>query len=137
MSYALKPSARVANFEQQIEVVFDASHAPEVPTPKSLTERIAAGSKAQAKAKPKPATAKKAAANDSNNKRAAAGRPARGRKGQGRNPGRGKPKTVEELDAEMIDYFADTNAPADANAATNGAAPQANGGEDLGMAEIS
>lgn len=37
----------------------------------------------------------------------------------------------------MVDYFADGSAPADGNAAANGAAPQANGGEDLGMAEIS
>ena len=40
----------------------------------------------------------------------------------------------------MVDYFAggNENAPAQAPApAANGAAPQANGGEDLGMAEIS
>jgi len=39
----------------------------------------------------------------------------------------------------MVDYFAggNENAPAQAPAPANGAAPQANGGEDLGMAEIS
>lgn len=50
---------------------------------------------------------------------------------------------MEELDAEMVDYFSTTNenaGPAEGNAQANGAAPQqpaANGGEDLGMAEIS
>ncbi|KAJ5246445.1 RNA annealing protein Yra1 [Penicillium chermesinum] len=118
----------------KIEVVYDASHAPAVAAPKPLTERIAP-SKAQAKDKPKPATAKKAATNDGGNKRNAAGRPARGRKGQGRNAGRSH-KTVEELDAEMADYF-ETNASTEANAAPAGAVQQANGNEDLGMAEIS
>jgi THO complex subunit 4 len=38
----------------------------------------------------------------------------------------------------MVDYFSNENAPAEGNAPVNGAAPQAtNGGEDLGMAEIS
>jgi len=38
----------------------------------------------------------------------------------------------------MVDYFSNENAPAEGNAPTNGTAPQAtNGGEDLGMAEIS
>ncbi|KAJ5101966.1 mRNA export protein mlo3 [Penicillium alfredii] len=82
------------------------------------------------KSQPKPATAAKPA-----NANRGRGRPAaRGRRG--RNPGRGKPKTVEELDAEMVDYFSNENAPADGNA-PNGTAQQANGGEDLGMAEIS
>ena len=59
---------------------------------------------------------------------------------RGRNAGRPKPKTAAELDAEMTDYF-DGNAPANNGAgeaaATNGAAPTTNGGEDLGMDEIS
>ncbi|KAI2973520.1 hypothetical protein CBS147323_2041 [Aspergillus niger] len=114
----------------KIEVVVDASHAPEVSAPKPLGERVA-----QTKPQPKPATATKAAAG------------AKGRKGRARRPnGRGnrpKPKTVEELDAEMVDYFSTTNenaGPAEGNAQANGAAPQqpaATGGEDLGMAEIS
>ncbi|OQE31598.1 hypothetical protein PENSTE_c001G06114 [Penicillium steckii] len=119
----------------KIEVVYDASHAPAAPTPKPLTERVAQ------KSQPKPATAAKAAKGNkanANEKSKGQGRTGKGRKG--RNPGRGKPKTVEELDAEMVDYFAggNENAPAQAPApAANGAAPQANGGEDLGMAEIS
>lgn len=111
----------------QIEVVYDASHAPAVPAPKPLTERVAQ------KAQPKPATAPKAADN------AAAKKSTRGRRPRkGRNPGRGKPKTVEELDAEMVDYFANENAPAEGSVPVSGTAQQAtNGGEDLGMAEIS
>lgn len=112
----------------KIEVVFDASHAPAVPASKSLADRITPTHKA----KPKPATVNKAA-------NAATGRRSRGgaTRGKGRNPGRGKPKSMEELDAEMVDYFAGGEAPADNSAPVNGAAPQANGGEDLGMAEIS
>lgn len=38
----------------------------------------------------------------------------------------------------MVDYFASENAPAEGSAPVNGTAQQAtNGGEDLGMAEIS
>lgn len=110
-------------------MVFDASHAPAVPAPKPLTERVAQ------KSQPKPATAAKSA-----NKNAAAGKAARGkgpRGRKGRNPGRGKPKTVEELDAEMVDYFANENAPAEGTAPNGTAQQAANGGEDLGMAEIS
>ncbi|PWY65592.1 hypothetical protein BO70DRAFT_324696 [Aspergillus heteromorphus CBS 117.55] len=107
----------------KIEVVVDASHAPAVPAAKPLGDRVA-----QTKPQPKPATATKA--NDNT----------RGRKSRPRRPARAnrpKPKTVEELDAEMMDYFAtNENGPAE------GAAPAvqqqpATGGEDLGMAEIS
>jgi hypothetical protein len=60
---------------------------------------------------------------------------ARGR-GRGRN-GRGKPKTAEELDAEMVDYFdavaTNGNATGDAGA-TGGAQPAAANG-DTGMDE--
>ncbi|KAL5360525.1 hypothetical protein BJX96DRAFT_175382 [Aspergillus floccosus] len=111
----------------KIEVVVDASHAPEVPAPKPLGERVA-----QTKPQPKPATATKTA-----NARRGRRTP---RRGGGRNSNRPKPKSVEELDAEMVDYFAgNENAPAEGNAPANGAAPQpaTNGGEDTGMAEIS
>ncbi|KAJ5980669.1 mRNA export protein mlo3 [Penicillium waksmanii] len=128
----------------KIEVVYDASHAPTVPAPKPLNERIA-----HQKSQPKPATAAKAGrgankknnanTNTNTNTNEGAKGQARGAKGRkGRNPGRGKPKSVEELDAEMVDYFAggNENVPAQGAAPVN-AAPQANGGEDLGMAEIS
>ncbi|KAJ5900917.1 mRNA export protein mlo3 [Penicillium subrubescens] len=111
----------------KIEVVFDASHAPTVPAPKPLAERVVQ------KSQPKPATAAKPAANKAKARSGRGG--ARG--GRGRNPGRGKPKTVEELDAEMVDYFSNENAPAAGNAPIAGAAPQAANGEDTGMAEIS
>ncbi|KAJ5098264.1 mRNA export protein mlo3 [Penicillium argentinense] len=117
----------------KIEMVYDAAHAPVAPTPASLAERVTHVHKPQ----PKPATATKAAkgATNDNNKNNTKGRPAKGRKG--RNPGRGKPKTVEELDAEMVDYFAaDGNNATNGNAAANNVA-QANAGEDVGMAEIS
>ncbi|PYH97974.1 hypothetical protein BO71DRAFT_438397 [Aspergillus ellipticus CBS 707.79] len=111
----------------KIEVVVDASHAPNVPAPKPLGDRVA-----QTKPQPKPATATKANANTKGRKGRKTTRPA--------HPNRPKPKTVEELDAEMMDYFATTeNGPAEGAAPVNGTAqPQAaNGGEDLGMAEIS
>lgn len=91
-------------------------------------------------AKPKPAT-EKPATNATTATRGA--RTARGGRGgrRGRNAGRPKPKTMDELDAEMVDYF-------DGNAVPNGAAapaegvPAANGtaaagGDELGMEEIS
>ena len=62
-----------------------------------------------------------------------------GRVHRGRNAGRPKPKTADELDAEMTDYFVGGTAAngTDAGAAaTNGAASTA-GGDDLGMDEIS
>ena len=65
------------------------------------------------------------------------GRPVRGARGRvrrGRNAGRPKPKTADELDAEMTDYF--TTTPAGNNEAaptTNGAAPAAATSDDTGM----
>ncbi|RAL14535.1 putative RNA annealing protein Yra1 [Aspergillus homomorphus CBS 101889] len=113
----------------KIEVVVDASHAPNVPAPKPLGDRVVS-----TKPKPKPATANKAATNGQ-------GRGRRGARKTGRTLNRPKPKTVEELDAEMVDYFAtnENSGPADGNAQANGAPQQqqAAAGEDLGMAEIS
>ncbi|KAL4920586.1 hypothetical protein BDW62DRAFT_176813 [Aspergillus aurantiobrunneus] len=109
----------------KIEVVVDASHAPAVPAPKPLGDRVA-----QSKSQPKPATNAKT----TNATRGRGRRPRRGARA-----GRPKTKTAEELDAEMVDYFNTPNengAPTDANAA--GAVPQQPAsGEDLGMAEIS
>ncbi|MCJ1366253.1 hypothetical protein MMC16_005380, partial [Acarospora aff. strigata] len=120
----------------RIEVVIDASRAPPPVPVKALSERIA-----QPKAQPKPATATKATAHSTSTR----GGRGRGRAGRrGRNPGRPKAKTAEELDAEMVDYW-DGNAAngaasgAEAGAVTNGAdqPAAANAGEDLGMDEIS
>ncbi|KAJ0413175.1 hypothetical protein BJY00DRAFT_68296 [Aspergillus carlsbadensis] len=110
----------------KIEVVVDASHAPEVPAAKPLGDRVAQG-----KSKPKPATNAKAA-------NTAAGKKGRGARRPGPRTNRPKPKTAEELDAEMDDYFITSGdaAPANAPAAANGA-PQQAAGDDVGMAEIS
>lgn len=89
---------------------------------------------------PKPATAAKPATNGAATR--GAGR-TRGRgRARGRNAGRGKPKTADELDAEMVDYFdaSATNGTVqgtDAAAANGATQPVANGADDLGMDEIS
>ncbi|KAL9606167.1 MAG: hypothetical protein Q9179_000681 [Wetmoreana sp. 5 TL-2023] len=117
----------------KIEVVLDASKAVAAAPAKGLSDRITQGKG------PKPATAAKPVTNGT----ATRGRPARGRgRGRGRNAGRGKPKTADELDAEMVDYF-DANAAngtgqgTDTATANGAAQPVANGGDDLGMDEIS
>ncbi|PLB35908.1 uncharacterized protein BDW47DRAFT_109449 [Aspergillus candidus] len=114
----------------KIEVVVDASSAPNVPAPKPLGERVI-----QNKPQPKPATATKTAG-------ATRGRGGRGRRrgaAAGGRANRPKPKTAEELDAEMVDYFQSTenSNPAEGAAPNGNAQPAANGGEDMGMAEIS
>lgn len=61
-------------------------------------------------------------------------RGARGRVRRGRNAGRPKPKTADQLDAEMTDYFTGGPAPnGEAAPATNGTAPAAAANEDIGM----
>lgn len=87
----------------------------------------------------KAATAAKPVTNGAASRDGTRGRGRGGRRG--RNAGRAKPKTADELDAEMIDYF-DTNAAngtvQGTDGATNGAVqPITNGGDDLGMDEIS
>ena len=88
-----------------------------------MNERISQPRPA-AKAQPKPATASKAAAGKT---------ATRGMARRGRNAGRAKPKTAEELDAEMQDYFdgGATGQTGDAPMETNGGAvqPVANGGD--------
>ncbi|KAI9703792.1 MAG: hypothetical protein M1836_007562 [Candelina mexicana] len=117
----------------KIEVVLDATRAPPPAPVKTLSDRIAQPKKAQ----PKPATATKATTDGSVTR----GGRVRGRGGRRGRVGRGKPKTAEELDAEMVDYF-DANAAngtaaagGDAAATTNGATQPAttNGGGDTGM----
>ncbi|KAL9002508.1 MAG: hypothetical protein Q9188_004564 [Gyalolechia gomerana] len=116
----------------KIEVVLDASKAAATAPTKGLGDRITPGKG------PKPVTAAKPATNGA----ATRGVRARGRGGRrGRNAGRAKPKTADELDAEMVDYFDPTNT----NSATQGgdAAANANGTAqpaanlDAGMDEIS
>ncbi|KIW33585.1 hypothetical protein, variant [Cladophialophora immunda] len=117
----------------KIEVVMDASSVPEPAPAKSLAERVAANPKAQ----PKSATVTKKVTAKDGTKGRSAGKP--GKPKRGRNP-RAKPKTAEELDAEMTDYWGGNNPSAvgaTTEAATNGTAPAANTGDDMGMEEIS
>lgn len=115
-----------------------------VPEAKPLSERVAyANSKrtnksapltqdsANPKAQPKSATAAKPAAKD------AKGRKAKTAATKKTRTARPKPKTAEELDAEMTDYFNANNnntAAASTGAGANGAAAA---GDDMGMDEIS
>ncbi|KOS41274.1 hypothetical protein ACN38_g7858 [Penicillium nordicum] len=111
----------------KIEVVYDASRAPAIPAPKPLTERIAQ------KARPKSATKAK------EDKTTPAEKGSRRGKGsarpRGRNAGRGKPKTIEELDAEMVDYFSTDAPPTEGTAPVSGTVPQASANQDIGMAD--
>ena len=104
-----------------------------IPPPSSLTELKVYR---QPKGQPRPATSAKPSTNGAATRGGRVlGRGTR----RGRNAGRAKPKTADELDAEMVDYF-DVNgtAGADGAATTNGTTQSAaNGGEDLGMDEIS
>lgn len=119
---------KVDNKPLAVDIIVDAAHAPPAEPSKSLSDRI---SKPKTdKEKPKPATAAK----NADDKKGAG----RGRGGRARGPGgrksntRNKPKTAEELDQEMTDYWATTSG--DAAMATNGGAVQptaANG--DTGM----
>lgn len=126
----------------------DASNAPAPRPAKSLGERVAYAisntssrsapltkTSANPKAQPKSATATKASANGTGKKAATKARK------RGKNATRSKPKTAQELDAEMTDYWTNSNGGTtmtDANGTTNGnAQPAATGGEDLGMDEIS
>ena len=155
MKVKITPDLRITNMTKtfQIEVVLDASRAPPPAPIKGLSERIVYDLAKlmptaylklkycrQPKNQPKLAVATKATPNGTTSR----GGRGRGRGvRRGRNAGRPKVKTAEELDAEMVDYFDATGAnggPAgtDAAATTNGAIqPITNGGDDLGMDEIS
>jgi len=135
----------------KIEVVVDASKVPEAAPAKSLAERVAYANpkrsgksepltktSANPKAQPKSATATKKVTGKDGAKGRSAGKPGKPKRGRTSRP---KPKTTEELDAEMTDYWGGNNpsavtATTDA-AATNGTAPAANTGDDMGMDEIS
>ncbi|KAL8709228.1 MAG: hypothetical protein Q9220_005971 [cf. Caloplaca sp. 1 TL-2023] len=115
----------------KIEVVLDAATATAAVPKKGLSDRITQGKG------PKPATAAKPATNGTATR--GSGTRGRGRGARrGRNAGRGKPKTADELDAEMMDYFDTSAANGGADgAAANGAAQPVANGDDLGMDEIS
>jgi len=92
-------NVKVDGRPMRVEVIVDAKNAPAIPEPKKLSDRIVQPKNA---AKPKPATETKDKSN------AKQGRPARGRGRGGRAARTGRvKKSAEELDAEMVDYFAD------------------------------
>lgn len=89
------------------------------------------------KGNPKPATSAKPPTRGTTTREGGRGRGIR----RGRNAGRAKAKTADELDAEMSDYFGATGANGTTGtdaALVNGTnQPIANGEADLGMDEIS
>jgi THO complex subunit 4 len=116
----------------QIEVIVGAKDIPSPPAPKSLKDRVA-HPKIADKDKPKPVTADKASASIGRGGRK---RGSRGRGGATAAGGRTKPKTAEELDAEMADYWGTENGSgagtADATMANGGAVqPAATNGETV------
>jgi THO complex subunit 4 len=104
----------------RVEMILSASALPATTRPASLADRVTQPKKD----KPKPATAEKAADGGAARGR---GQQTRGRgRGRGGREARPKKKTVEELDAEMADYFPGGEANAAAGADV---APAAAGGD--------
>lgn len=95
---------------------------------KGLGDRIAQP-KAQGKATTKVKEAAKAAAKSAVKAVSRKGRPAK----RGRNTGRGKPKTAQELDAEMTDYFGEGAIGTGVNGQENAAVNEHGNGGDTGM----
>jgi len=124
---------KVDNRAMKIEVVVGAKSVPAAAMAKSLGDRIAKP-KTAAQEKTKGAAAKgaKGAANGA----AGTAKAGANKKKAGR-AGKPKPKTAEELDAEMQDYFGsnETNGTAPAATAAPQAAPATN--DDANMDEIS
>ena len=129
----------------------DASSVPEPSPVKSLAERVAYANpkrsdksepltktSANPKAQPKSATAVKKVTAKDGTKGRSAGKPGKPKRARTSRP---KPKTAEELDAEMTDYWGGNNPSAVGAAAEvtapNGTAPAVNTGDDMGMDEIS
>ncbi|KAH8731079.1 hypothetical protein GQ44DRAFT_746435 [Phaeosphaeriaceae sp. PMI808] len=118
---------KIDNRPIRVEMTVSAANVPAVAAQPSLADRVTQPKKD----KPKPATATKAAP-------ATAGR-GRGGRAEARGRGRGgragrernKKKTVEELDAEMADYFPAADGNTDAMATSGGA--QATVGGDTAM----
>ncbi|EME78582.1 uncharacterized protein MYCFIDRAFT_212424 [Pseudocercospora fijiensis CIRAD86] len=108
----------------RVEVLLSANSVPAPQAPKPLKDRVSQPKNA---AKEKKKDAPKAATNG-----AAAGSKAGKKKAKSGRAGRPKPKTTEELDAEMQDYFGSGEA-----APANGTAqPAATNGGDTGMDEV-
>jgi len=113
---------KVDNRHMRVEVLIGAKDITAPQEPKKLADRVNKPKNAAA-AKPKPAT-------DNKNTKTADGKKAvsAGRKGPRRaRTGRAKPKTAEELDQEMADYFDANTANGDATMAGGAVQPAANG----------
>lgn len=110
---------KIDNKPIKVEILVDAQHAPAPAPAKTLNDRI---SKPKAeKDKPKPATADKDSAAKKGGRTRGAARGRGGRKGA---TTRKQPRTMEELDQEMTDYWNTNNPGGDAPAATSGGAVQ-------------
>ncbi|KAE9985653.1 hypothetical protein EG328_007067 [Venturia inaequalis] len=103
--------------DQRIEVIVGAKDVPSPPAPKSLKDRVVRPKVAE-KDKPKPANTDKAGTGAASTR----GRKPRRGRGAAAAGGRAKPKTAEELDAEMADYWGGETGTGTADA------PMANGG---------
>ncbi|OAL50762.1 hypothetical protein IQ07DRAFT_643983 [Pyrenochaeta sp. DS3sAY3a] len=114
---------KIDNRPIRVEMLVSAANLPPPARQPTLAERVTQ----PRKDKPKPATAEKAAAGRGRGDARGKGRGGRG----GRE--RQKKKTTEDLDAEMADYFTNTDGAATAMD-TNGAA-QATAGGDIAMGE--
>lgn len=120
---------KIDNRPVRVEMLVSAANIPPAAAQPSLADRVTQPKKD----KPKPATAAKAAPASAKNARGRGGR-AEGR-GRGGRAGRErtKKKTVEELDAEMADYFPAGEGNTDAMAAGPADAAQATAGGDTAM----
>lgn len=118
---------KIDNRPIRVELLVSAANIPTPARQPSLAERVTQPKKD----KPKPATAEKAVAGRGRGRGDARGKGRGGRGGRERQ----KKKTTEDLDAEMADYFTNTDGTATAMD-TNGAGTlQATAGGDINMGE--
>ncbi|KAF1946087.1 hypothetical protein EJ02DRAFT_336885 [Clathrospora elynae] len=106
----------------RVELLVSASKLPAAARPISLADRVTQPKKD----KPKPATAEKAAPGGARGRGQTRERGGRGRGGREPRP---KKKTVEELDAEMADYFPGASGEASTAAIVADIAPATGGGD--------
>jgi len=118
----LLDGTKVDGRPMKVEVVLGAKQAPTPARAKALSERIQATKPIKSTAKNQPKTVTTKDTKNTKSKKTT----------RGRNAGRPKKKTAEELDTEMNDYFA-TGTDANAGGAVQ---PVANGG-DAAMEEVS
>ncbi|KAF2833282.1 hypothetical protein CC86DRAFT_451031 [Ophiobolus disseminans] len=122
---------KIDNRPVRVEMLVSAANLPATSTASSLADRVTNPKKD----KPKPATAAKAAPATAGRGRGAREARGRGRGGRDARGGRerNKKKTVEELDAEMADYFPATEGGNDTIIATGTDGAQATAGGDTAM----